>query len=83
MTTRPLQVASVGIGRWAHIIAAAVARSDKLKLVSCFTRSREKRAAFAQTFGCGQADSYAELLADPQVDAVLITTPNAVHAEVD
>jgi predicted dehydrogenase len=81
MTTEPLQVACVGIGRWAYIIAAAVARSDELKLVSCFTRSPEKRAAFAQMFGCGQAATYADLLADPQVEAVLITTPNAVHAE--
>ncbi len=81
MTYEPVRVACVGIGRWSDVIAKAVGRSSKLKVVSCFTRSAEKRAAFAQKFGCDLAATYEELLADGRVEAVLVTTPNPMHAE--
>jgi UDP-N-acetyl-2-amino-2-deoxyglucuronate dehydrogenase len=81
MTFEPLRVASVGLGRWANVIAAAAARSDKIKIVNCFTRNPEKRAVFAEQFGCDQAASYKELLADDRVEGVLLTTPNPAHAD--
>ena len=51
MSFEPMRVASVGLGRWSKVIGAAVARSDKLEIVTCFSRSQEKRAAFAEQFG--------------------------------
>jgi predicted dehydrogenase len=79
-TADPFRVASVGLGRWAHVIAAASARSPKLRLVACFSRDPERRRAFATTHRCEATDSYAALLADPRVDGVMITTPNETHA---
>jgi predicted dehydrogenase len=76
-----MKVASVGLGRWASVIAKAVARSDKLEIVTCYSRSQEKRDAFSAQFGCQQATSYEALLADDRVEAVLLTTPNIAHAE--
>jgi UDP-N-acetyl-2-amino-2-deoxyglucuronate dehydrogenase len=81
MSQSPMRVASVGLGQWARVIAAAAARSDKLEIVKCFSRSYEKREAFAQEFCCDQAASYAELLADDRVEAVLLTTPSSANAE--
>ncbi|HET7087463.1 MAG TPA: Gfo/Idh/MocA family oxidoreductase [Anaerolineae bacterium] len=81
MSYEPVRVACVGIGRWSDVIARAVGRSDKLKVASCFTRSADKRAAFAQKFGCDQAATYEELLADDRVEAVLVTTPNPMHLD--
>lgn len=81
MSNEPMRVASVGLGRWAKVIATAATRSDKLEIINCFSRSEEKRNAFAEQFGCDQATSYAELLADERVEGVLLTTPNSAHAE--
>jgi len=81
MSDEPMRVASVGLGRWAKVIAMAVARSDKLEIVNCYSRSQEKRDAFAAQFGCDQASTYEELLADGRIEAVLLTTPNIAHAE--
>lgn len=81
MSYEPLRAASVGLGRWAKVIATAAGRSGKIEIVNCFTRSPETRASFAETYGCRQASSYEELLADDEVEAVLVTTPNPAHAD--
>ena len=43
----PLRVACIGMGWWSDVLADAIKRSSKLKIVACFTRSEQKRAAFA------------------------------------
>ena len=60
-------------------MADAVQRSGKLKLVACYSRSAGKRKNFADKYGCRAAESYAALLADPEIEAVINTTPNDVH----
>lgn len=76
-----LRAASVGLGWWSNELAQAVqGKSDKLQIVSCHSRSADKRAAFAERFGCGQHESYEAVLADPEIDAVILTTPHSLHA---
>ena len=53
----------------------------KLQIVACFSRSPEKRSAFAAKYHCRPAGSYEEILADPSIEAVINTTPNNVHLE--
>ncbi|HEX2335937.1 MAG TPA: Gfo/Idh/MocA family oxidoreductase [Hyphomicrobiaceae bacterium] len=79
MDQSPLRVGSIGIGWWSDVLADAVQRSGKLKLVACYSRSAEKRKNFADKYGCRAAVSYAALLADPEIEAVINTTPNDVH----
>jgi len=74
-------LAIVGIGSWSGVIADAVARSKKAKLVTCFTRTPEKRAAYSKKYGCDQEKSYEDVLKRKDVDGVLLTTPNAIHAQ--
>ena len=80
MDTEPIRAASVGLGRWADVIARAAARSHFVRIVSCYSHTPEKRAAFSGRFGCQEASSYEELLADDSIEAVLVTTPNTEHA---
>ncbi len=75
----PVKVASIGIGWWSGMLADAVAKTDAIEIVSCFTRNPEKRAGFAEKYGCRQVDSYKEILSDPEVEGVLLTTPHTTH----
>jgi predicted dehydrogenase len=81
MSTGKLRVAALGMGWWSDVLADAIKRSDKLEIVACFTRSPEKRSAFADKYNCRPAASYEELLGDPSIEAVINTTPNNVHLE--
>lgn len=81
MSTEPVRVASLGIGWWSDVLADAVQRTPALEIVSCFTRSDDKRRAFAEKYGCHAAQSYEEILADNRVEAIINTTPNNLHLE--
>ena len=76
---RPLRVAVLGIGWWSDVLADVCKASDLFDIVSCFTRSREKRAAFAAKYSCAQAESYDQILKDGSIEAIINTTPNNVH----
>ncbi|MGE5132441.1 MAG: Gfo/Idh/MocA family protein [Gemmatimonadota bacterium] len=76
------RLAAVGLGRWARVMARAYAGSDAAELVTCYTRSPERRAAFAADFGCDQDESLEGLLARGDVDGVVVTAPNDQHAPI-
>lgn len=73
--------AIVGTGMIAEVHAAAIAAAPEARLVAVYSRGAEARANFAATHGCRAAASLAELVADPEVRAVCITTPSGAHAE--
>lgn len=81
MSPEPVRLASLGMGWWSDVLADAAGRSDQIEIVSCFTRSEEKREAFAKKYGCAAAGSYEEILGDPAVEGIINTTPNDVHLE--
>jgi predicted dehydrogenase len=82
MNQPPFKVASLGIGWWSDVLADAARRTGgRVQVVSCFTRSEDKRLVFAEKYGCRAATSLAEVLADPEVEGVINTTPNHVHLE--
>src|SRR6516165_1816894 len=75
----PLHVACVGMGWWSDVLADAIKRSGKLEIVSCYTRSEDKRKKFATKYGCNASPSYEAILADPAIEAIINTTPNDAH----
>jgi predicted dehydrogenase len=81
MAFEPVRVGCVGMGWWSDVLADAAGRSGKFKIVACYTRSEEKRRAFAAKYGCTAAPAYEALLEDPAIEAVINTTPNNVHCE--
>lgn len=76
-----MRVACIGMGWWSDVLADAIKRSGKLTIASCYSRSQDKREAFARKYGCRAASSYDEILSDRSIEAVINTTPNAVHLE--
>ena len=81
MSTEPVRVASIGLGWWSDVLADAAKRSAKVKIVACYTRSEDKRRAFAEKYGCRAVSRYEEILAADDIDAIINTTPNQTHLE--
>src|SRR5919112_2664550 len=73
-------VAIVGTGMWAPRLAAAGERAG-LRLVTCFSRDEGRRGEFAARFGCDPAESFEAAIDHPEVEGVLLVTPNDVHEE--
>jgi predicted dehydrogenase len=81
MSLEKLRVAVIGMGWWSDVLSDAIMRSDKIQIVSCFTRSEDKRKAFAEKYRCRQALSFDDVLKDASIEAIVNTTPNSVHLE--
>src|SRR3984893_3153053 len=79
MSGPPLRVACIGMGWWSDVLADAIKRSGKLKIMSCFSRSEEKRQKFAAKYGGRPSPSFEAILADREIEAIINTTPNDVH----
>lgn len=72
----------IGAGAIAHFHARAVAAAKGGRLVGVVSRRRESAEAFAREHGMEFfSDDVNALLARPDVDAVCITTPSALHLE--
>jgi predicted dehydrogenase len=78
---RKLRLAVLGIGWWSDVLADAARRSGAIEIAACYTRSEDKRCAFAAKYGCRAVASYEEILADRDIEAIINTTPNAQHLE--
>lgn len=81
MTPRRLRWGIVGLGSLAaNGIMPAVARSEFATVTACATRDPDKAREFAARFGIAAAhDDPASLARDPNVDAVFVASPNALH----
>jgi predicted dehydrogenase len=72
----------IGAGAIAHFHARAVAAARGGRLVGVVSRRRGIAEGFAREHGIGFAgDDVQELLKQPGLDAVCITTPSALHLE--
>ena len=68
------------IGRNSHVPAAAQAKNCEVLAIS--SRDPEKAEVWAEKLGIARAyGSYDELLADPDVDAVINPLPNSLHCK--
>ena len=79
MQQEKVRIGLVGVGWWGGMRVAAARKSGAADFVSCFDLNPERRKSFAQEHGCRPAESYEALLADPEIEAVLIATPHSTH----
>jgi predicted dehydrogenase len=73
-------VALVGTGMWAPRLAEAAGRAG-LDVVTCFSRDEASRREFAERFGAAAAATLDEAIGHPEVEGVVLATPNDVHEE--
>ena len=72
----------LGTGRIADKFAEELPFSETGRLAAVASRTAEGARAFAARYGGVRAHGgYGSLLADPEVDAVYISTPHPFHAE--
>jgi predicted dehydrogenase len=81
MATGPVRVGCIGMGWWSDVLADAMQRSKKFEIAACYTRSEEKRKAFAHKYNCRAVPGYEAILKDGSIEAIINTTPNNVHLE--
>lgn len=72
----------LGTGMIADWLANAFADCARSELVAVASRSKERAAAFARKHSIPSSfGSYESLLAEPDVDAVIIALPNTLHCD--
>lgn len=72
----------IGLGRIAHSFATDLLTIDDAELYAVASRNQEKADEFAKNHGATKAyGSYEDLANDPNIDAVYIATPHALHKE--
>jgi predicted dehydrogenase len=73
----------VGPGRIAEKVVEDVAVVDGSRVVAVASRSDRRARDFAERHGIDRAyGSYAQVLADPEVDVLYVATPHAQHAAI-
>ena len=77
-----MKLALLGPGRIADIVAQALVATPEIECYAVASRNLERSKAFAEKFGFTKAyGSYEEMLSDPEVELVYITTPHSHHYE--
>ena len=79
----PLRIGIIGCGKIAQVRhIPEYAANPNAQLVGFFDLSKDRATQVAAPFGGRVFDSYQDLLADPDIDAVSVCTANVTHAEI-
>ncbi len=81
-TKAPLNLALIGCGRIAESHLEAIAQNSACTLSSVADMREEAAQKVAAQFGCHAFTDYREIVNHENVDAVIICTPPATHAEI-
>lgn len=76
-----LKIGIVGCGTIASIHAQAIQESEKLELISVFSRSEQKASSVGAKFNVHWQTNWDLFIADPELDAVSICTPSGNHLD--
>jgi predicted dehydrogenase len=79
MSTTPVKVGIVGLGRWAKVLTRAAKQSDQISIVAGYSRSAETRAAFEKEMGVPAVPDLKAMLANPELKGIILTVPNEQH----
>ena len=75
-----LNAAMIGLGWWGkHSIDSVAAGNARIRFVAASSRDTSQHADYLKARGIKALNSYDEVLADPGVDAVVLTTPHSQH----
>jgi len=76
------RAAIIGLGRWGRSLVTSVqGQSDDIRFVAAHTRTRASAEDFCRDQQLPLVSSYEQILADPNVDAVVLATPHSRHEQ--
>src|SRR5215471_12927446 len=76
-----INAAIVGLGWWGKTLVESGENSKALRFVAAATRTQSPEVqVFVEQKALRLAANYQALLADPQIDAVVLATPHSMHA---
>lgn len=83
---KPLRVAIMGLGSYGTRVADAMQACKRAKLVGVISGTPSKIDAWQTKYGilsknCYNYQNYSQIKDNPDIDAVYVTTPNALHKE--
>lgn len=81
MTSNPVRLGVVGLGRAFMLMIPTFDADPRVKLVAAAAPRQESRTAFEQEYGGKGYESVEALCADPDVEAVYIATPHQMHVD--
>ncbi|HKL59129.1 MAG TPA: Gfo/Idh/MocA family oxidoreductase, partial [Sphaerochaeta sp.] len=76
-----VRYALIGYGKVAHVHAKALKEAKDSTLVAVWGRNKDKADLFAKEWGILGFTDMQKMIAEANVDAVIITTPHPVHKE--
>jgi predicted dehydrogenase len=76
-----IRAAIIGIGTWGRNLVTATQGSDAIKFVAGSTRTPQTAELFCEQHGIRLMESYEEVLAYGELDAVVLATPHSMHCE--
>ncbi len=76
-----LTVGIIGFGEHGQFLLEACRRIGDVEVRSIYRRNKDALREAAERFGVTPASSYREILEDPGIDAVFITSPSEFHRE--
>ena len=66
-----IKAASVGLGWWSDELAKSIqGKSNKIKIVSCYSKNKQKMINFSKKYKTNYHNSYNSLVKDPNIDAI-------------
>jgi predicted dehydrogenase len=79
---KPISVGIAGLGRsgWGIHAAAAADLPELLNVVAAMDFDANRRQDAADKFDCATYDNFSALVADPEIELVVVATPNRFHA---
>ena len=77
-----IRAAIVGIGTWGrNLVEAVQGKSELIRFVAGATRTPAAAALYCKQQGIRLMESYEEVLAYGEIDAVVLATPHSMHCE--
>src|SRR5262245_56871448 len=77
-----IRAAIIGLGRWGRSLVNSVqCKSDAIRFVAAHTRTRASAEDCCRDKGVPLFDNYDKILADPNIDAVVLATPHTQHEQ--
>ena len=76
-----IKAAILGMGRWGQNLHQSVMDSRRIQITHACTRSPDKVRDYCTQYGLELTSHYSSILANPDIDAVIIATPHTQHFE--